>query len=69
VRDAWRKKDLGAAARAMPDGVLDALTLTGRPEDCIDRLSDYRKAGVELPIIMPIGDVNAAIRTFAPSRV
>ena len=66
VRDAWRRKDLAAAARAMPDGVLDALTLTGNPEECLDRLSDYRRAGVELPIIMPIGDVNAAIRAFAP---
>jgi hypothetical protein len=50
----------------MPQGVLDALTLTGKPDHCLDRLKDYRKAGVNLPIIMPIGDVNTAIRTFAP---
>jgi alkanesulfonate monooxygenase SsuD/methylene tetrahydromethanopterin reductase-like flavin-dependent oxidoreductase (luciferase family) len=66
VREAWRKKDLAAAARAMPDGVLEALTLTGEPDTCVERLKHYRKAGVDLPIIMPIGDVNAAIQAFAP---
>ena len=48
------------------DEVLGALTLTGKPDRCVERLKDYRKAGVNLPIIMPIGDVNAAIKTFAP---
>jgi alkanesulfonate monooxygenase SsuD/methylene tetrahydromethanopterin reductase-like flavin-dependent oxidoreductase (luciferase family) len=66
VREAWRRKDLAAAAKAMPDGVLDALTLTGSPDHCTERLKDYRKAGVDLPIIMPIGDVDAAVRAFAP---
>jgi len=66
VKEAWRKKDLAAAAKAMPDGVLEALTLTGSPDRCVERLKDYRKAGVNLPIIMPIGDVNTAIKTFAP---
>ena len=66
VKEAWRKKDLAAAAKAMPDGVLDALTLTGNPDRCVERLKDYRKAGVNLPILMPIGDVNTAIKTFAP---
>ena len=66
VKEAWRKKDLAAAAKAMPDEVLEALTLTGSPDRCGERLKDYRKAGVNLPIIMPIGDVNAAIKTFAP---
>jgi alkanesulfonate monooxygenase SsuD/methylene tetrahydromethanopterin reductase-like flavin-dependent oxidoreductase (luciferase family) len=65
VREAWRRKDLAAAAKAMPDEVLDALTLTGKPDHCVERLRDYRKAGVDLPIVMPIGDVNAAIRAFA----
>lgn len=66
VKEAWRKKDLAAAAKAMPDEVLEALTLTGKPDRCVERLKDYRRAGVNLPIIMPIGDVNAAIKTFAP---
>lgn len=65
IKEAWRKRDLAAAAKAMPDVVVDALTLTGSADHCVERLRDYRKAGVELPIIMPIGDVNAAMRAFA----
>lgn len=66
IKEAWRKRDLAAAAKVMPDAVVDALTLAGSEEHCVERLRDYRKAGVELPIIMPIGDINAAVRAFAP---
>ncbi len=65
VREAWRKKDIAAAAKAMPDAVVEALTLTGNVDDCVTRLSDYRKSGVDLPIIMPIGDVREAIEAFS----
>ncbi len=65
IKAAWRKRDLAAAAKVMPDAVVDALTLAGSAEHCVERLKDYRKAGVELPIIMPIGDINAAVRAFA----
>jgi 5,10-methylenetetrahydromethanopterin reductase len=64
IKDAWRRKDLAAAARAMPDEVIEALTLTGDPDQCAERLKDYRKAGVDLPILMPIGDINAAMNAF-----
>ncbi len=67
IKDAWRKRDLAAAAKAMPDAVVEALTLTGNPDHCVERLKDYRKVGVKLPIIMPIGDVKAAIQAFAAS--
>jgi len=65
VKEAWRRKDLAAAGKVIPDAVIEALTLTGDPDHCVDRLRDYRKAGVELPIIMPIGDVPQAIQAFA----
>ena len=65
LKAAWRKRDFAAAAKVMPDGVVDALTLTGSADHCVERLRDYRKNGVDLPIIMPIGDISAAIRTFA----
>ena len=65
IKEAWRKRDLSAAAKVMPDAAVDALTLAGSAEHCVERLKDYRKAGVELPIIMPIGDINAAVRAFA----
>jgi alkanesulfonate monooxygenase SsuD/methylene tetrahydromethanopterin reductase-like flavin-dependent oxidoreductase (luciferase family) len=64
IKEAWKRKDFAAAARAVPDEVVEALTISGSPDHCLERLKDYRKAGVELPILMPIGDVNAAIETF-----
>jgi len=65
IKEAWRKKDLASAARLMPDSVIEALTLTGDRDHCIKRLEDYRKAGVELPVLMPIGNVTAAIEAFS----
>jgi alkanesulfonate monooxygenase SsuD/methylene tetrahydromethanopterin reductase-like flavin-dependent oxidoreductase (luciferase family) len=67
IKEAWRRRDIAAAAKALPDEVIDALTLTGNPDHCVERLKDYRKAGVDLPIIMPIGDTKAAIEAFATS--
>jgi 5,10-methylenetetrahydromethanopterin reductase len=64
VKEAWKRKDFAAAAKAMPDAIVEALTITGSPDHCLDRLKDYRKAGVQLPILMPIGDVKAAIETL-----
>jgi len=67
IKEAWRRRDLAAAAKAMPDAVVDALTLTGNADQCVERLRAFRKAGVNLPIIMPIGDVNASIEAYAPN--
>jgi len=67
VKTAWRKNDLPAAARAMPDEIIEALTLTGNPDHCLDKLREYRNAGVKLPIIMPIGDVKSSIGAFVQS--
>ncbi len=65
IKDAWRRRDIPGAAKAMPDAVVEALTLTGSADHCVDRLKDYRKVGVELPIIMPVGDVKQATEAFA----
>jgi len=64
VKTAWRKNDLLTAARSMPDEIVEALTLTGNSDHCLDKLQDYRKAGVKLPIIMPIGDIKTSIGAF-----
>lgn len=64
IKEAWKKKDFATAAKAMPDAVIEALTITGKPDHCLERLEDYRRAGVELPILMPIGDVKGAMETF-----
>ena len=67
VKKAWRKNDLPTAARIMPDAIVEALTLTGNADHCLDKLQEYRRAGVKLPIIMPIGDISTSIGAFAKS--
>jgi len=67
VKKAWRKNDVAAAGRAMPDEIVEALTLTGTPDHCLDKLKEYREAGVELPIIMPIGDISTTLGAFHQS--
>jgi len=45
--------DPEAAARAIPDGMIDALTAVG-PDAVRSRLAEYRKAGVTLPVLAPL---------------
>ena len=55
------------AKRLIPDGAIDALTITGAPDHAFERIDQYRKSGVTLPILMPIGDVERAMNELAPS--
>jgi len=64
IKEAWKRKDLAAAASAMPDQVVEALTLTGNPDHCLDQVKHYRNIGIDLPILMPIGEINTAFNTF-----
>ncbi len=65
-RGAWRRGD-PAARSLVPDRAIDALTIAGTPKEARSRIEEYQKAGVDLPILMPIGNVNYAMETLAPS--
>ena len=65
MKDAWKKGDLEGAKRLIPDEAIEALTLTGTGDHAADRLSDYAKAGVTLPIAMPIGNVPYAMEELS----
>lgn len=43
--------DLAAAARFVPDDVVERLTLIGTPHEVLSRLAGYRSAGVDLPVL------------------
>jgi len=66
MKQAWKRGDVGEAGRLVPEEAIDALTITGGRADALRRLDDYAKAGVELPILMPIGNVNYAIDVMGP---
>jgi 5,10-methylenetetrahydromethanopterin reductase len=66
LKEAWRRGDEAGARRLIPEEAVEALTVTGTPDHAIERIKEYRKAGVTLPILMPIGDVSYAVNELAP---
>ncbi len=68
MKDAWKRGDVAEAKRLIPAEAIEALTITGTGDHAIDRLTEYLKAGVTLPIAMPIGNVQYAMGELAPSR-
>jgi probable F420-dependent oxidoreductase len=51
MHDAWAAGDRAGAAAAIPDEVVDALVVHGRPEACRDRVQEYVAAGVHTPVL------------------
>lgn len=73
VRKAWLEGDQQKAANLIPDEMVDALTITGDADECLQRVEEHRSAGVTLPILsFPAGMANArerimeTIRAMAP---
>lgn len=68
LKEAWKKGDLIGAKNRVPNEAVNALTLTGTKESVERHLEEYMSAGVDLPIIMPIGNVEYAISTLSPKK-
>src|SRR5262245_26997569 len=73
IKEAFDRDGRDAAARLVPDELIDAVALAGTPETCAERLGTYRKAGLALPIVSPRASgpsgaqmAMAAIRACAP---
>jgi probable F420-dependent oxidoreductase len=73
IKAAFDRGGREAAARVVPDALIDAVALAGTPETCRARLADYRAAGLALPIVSPraVGpdatkSAMATIRACAP---
>jgi len=65
MKEAWKKGDVPEAGRSVPEEAIEALTLAGGTDHVLDRIEEYRKAGVTLPILMPIGNVTYAMNSLA----
>jgi len=68
MKEAYKKGDLPAAKRLIPAEAIEALTVCGTPDSAAERVGEYRKAGVTLPILMPIGNVDFAIDAMSPGH-
>ena len=73
VKAAWDRGDRDAAARLVPDELIDAVALAGTPAECRGKIERYRASGIALPIVSPRGGgsdpkarVLAALRACAP---
>ncbi len=55
LREALEKNDGKALARLVRDEWVEMLTASGTPAECRERLEEYRKAGVRIPLVVPIG--------------
>jgi len=67
MKETWKKGDVQGAKGLIPGEAIEALTIAGTGDHALDRLKEYRKAGVTLPIAMPIGNVEYAMSELAPS--
>jgi len=71
MQDAWAAGDRKGALTAIPDQVVDELLVHGRPEDCRERVEQYRACGLDTPVVMvvpaPGVDEAAAVRQLAPA--
>jgi alkanesulfonate monooxygenase SsuD/methylene tetrahydromethanopterin reductase-like flavin-dependent oxidoreductase (luciferase family) len=67
------KATRGQAAAAVPDAMIEALTISGDPAHCVEELRRRRTFGVDLPILnlpndMPWEMVEMFIRGMAPQQ-
>jgi probable F420-dependent oxidoreductase len=53
IKDAFDRGGREAAAKTVPDALIDAVALAGTPEQCRDRIAAYRATGLRLPIVSP----------------
>ena len=55
IRQAWVSEGPERATQLVPNELVDAVALAGTPEDCRNRVEEYRQNGITLPIIFPSG--------------
>ncbi|MBI3859298.1 MAG: LLM class flavin-dependent oxidoreductase [Thaumarchaeota archaeon] len=68
MKEAWKKGDVPRAKSLIPEAAIEALAIVGDEETARGRIDEYVRAGVTLPIVMPIGNVAHAMEAFGPSK-
>ena len=61
-RDAWIRGNVDEACKKTPDALIDGSAIYGTPDECRKKIERLRVAGVEMPVIRPVGsDIHSAI--------
>jgi 5,10-methylenetetrahydromethanopterin reductase len=66
MKAAWKKGDVAEAKRLIPEEAIEALTISGDADHALERVREYTRVGVTLPILMPIGNTEYALKELAP---
>jgi 5,10-methylenetetrahydromethanopterin reductase len=63
VADVYREEGLESASKMIPESMLDSLTISGSPEQCVKSLERFMSTGITLPIIQ-VNPVEDALHSF-----
>jgi 5,10-methylenetetrahydromethanopterin reductase len=58
------EEQIERAMELVPDEVVQLITASGTPEECIKKVEQYKAAGCTCPVLYPLGDVKLMIDTF-----
>lgn len=63
ITESYKKKGLVDIHKLIPDKMLDAITITGEPEECKKKINKFIRTGISLPVIQ-FNPVNEAEYSF-----
>jgi len=69
IATAWRAEDYHRAGELIPDDLLDAFILCGTVDQVAARATDYRDAGMDVPLLQPILQEEAQINAVLNAAV
>ena len=65
TREAFTSGGVEAAQQVLPLEVVNQLCAAGTPEECQDRIDEYREAGVAMPVLIALdGTIDLAVETL-----
>jgi 5,10-methylenetetrahydromethanopterin reductase len=59
------EEEIERAMELVPEEVVQLITASGSPEECVKKVEEYCSAGCTCPVLYPLGDVKLMIDTFA----
>jgi 5,10-methylenetetrahydromethanopterin reductase len=65
VSDAYKRGGMEAAVPMVSDEMVATLTAAGTAQAVRERIAEYRRAGITLPIIMPVATANESATSIA----
>jgi 5,10-methylenetetrahydromethanopterin reductase len=65
VADAYKRGGMEAAVPMVTDEIVATLTATGTAQEVLARIAEYRRAGLTLPIMMPVASANESAVSVA----